>query len=133
LVTRWTPSEIDEIETSMAKGSLHPRDAKMRLAHEIVSVYHSAEAALQAQEAFIRIFQQGNIPEEMDEYQLKQNQTVLDVLVENQLVGSKSEGRRLFTQNGVRLDGDTLSDPNQIFPHPGVLQVGKRRFLRITE
>ncbi len=133
LVTRWTPSEIDEIETSMAKGSLHPRDAKMRLAHEIVSVYHSAEAALQAQEAFIRIFQQGNIPEEMDEYQLKQNQTVLDVLVENQLVGSKSEGRRLITQNGVRLDGDTLSDPNQIFPHPGVLQVGKRRFLRITE
>lgn len=133
LVTRWTPSEIDEIEISMAKGSLHPRDAKMRLAHEIVSVYHSAEAALQAQEAFIRIFQQGNIPEEMDEYQLKQNQTVLDVLVENQLVGSKSEGRRLITQNGVRLDGDTLSDPNQIFPHPGVLQVGKRRFLRITE
>ena len=103
----------------------------MRLAFEIVSVYHSPEAAEQAQEAFIRVFQQGNIPEEMDEYQLTKNQSVLDVLVENQLVSSKSEGRRLITQNGIRLDGETLSDPNQIFPHPGVLQVGKRRFLRI--
>ncbi len=133
LVTRWTPAEIKEIEASLVTGKQHPRDVKMHLAHEIVSIYHSAEAAQQAQDAFIRIFQQGNIPEEMDEYQLKENQTVLDVLVENQLVGSKSEGRRLITQNGVRLDGDTLNDPNQIFPHPGVLQVGKRRFLRIKE
>lgn len=133
LVTRWMPSEIAEIEASLTKGDLHPRDVKMRLAHEIVSIYHSPEAAGQAQDAFIRIFQQGNLPEEMDEYQLIANQTVLDVLVENQLVGSKSEGRRLMTQNGVRLDGETLSDPNQVFPHAGVLQVGKRRFLRIKE
>ena len=42
------------------------------------------------------------------------------------------EGRRLVAQNGVRLDGETLKDPNQTFPHPGVLQVGKRRFLRVV-
>jgi len=47
------------------------------------------------------------------------------------MVGSKSEGRRLLEQNGVRLDGETLSEPNQSFPHPGVLQVGKRRFIRV--
>lgn len=131
LVTRWTPSEIKEIETSLDQGSLHPRDVKMRLAHEIVSIYHSPEGAGQAQDAFIRVFQQGNIPEEMDEYLLKENQSVLDVLIDSNLVGSKSEGRRLILQNGVRLDGETLNDPNQVFPHPGVLQVGKRRFLRI--
>lgn len=131
LVTRWTPSEIKEIETSLDQGTLHPRDVKMRLAFEIVSIYHSPEGAGQAQDAFIRVFQQGNIPEEMDEYLLKGNQSVLDVLIESNLVGSKSEGRRLILQNGVRLDGETLNDPNQDFPHPGVLQVGKRRFLRI--
>lgn len=133
LVTRWTPSEIEEIESSLATGSLHPRDVKMRLAYEIVSIYHSPEGANQAQDAFIRVFQQGNIPEEMDEYRLLKDQTVLDVLVETQLVSSKSEGRRMITQNGVRLDGETLTDPNQGFPHPGVLQVGKRRFLRVKE
>jgi tyrosyl-tRNA synthetase len=133
LVTRWTPSEIFEIEASLTEGGLHPRDIKMRLALEIVSIYHSPEAAQQAQEAFIRVFQQGNLPEEMDEVQLTPDQSVLDVLVENGLVSSKSEGRRLITQNGIRLDGETLNDPNQTIPHPGVLQVGKRRFLRIKE
>jgi tyrosyl-tRNA synthetase len=57
---------------------------------------------------------------------------VLDVLMEGKLVSSKSEGRRLLEQNGVRLDGETLTDPNQGFPHPGVLQAGKRRFIRVV-
>jgi tyrosyl-tRNA synthetase len=56
----------------------------------------------------------------------------LDVLIAGGLVGSKSEGRRIMEQNGVRLDGETLHDPSQPFPHPGVLQVGKRKYLRIT-
>jgi tyrosyl-tRNA synthetase len=49
------------------------------------------------------------------------------------MVSSKSEGRRLVDQKGVRLDGEALSDPNQVFPHPGVLQVGKRRFLKVLK
>ncbi len=131
LVTRWLPAEISEMETALAEGSLHPRDAKMKLAHEIVSVYHSPEAANQAQDAFIRVFQLGNIPEEMPEFRFIEGLKVLDILVDNGLVPSKSEGRRMISQNGVRLDGETLNDPAQILPHPGVLQVGKRRYLRI--
>lgn len=133
LVTRWTPNEIMEIESNIKSGKVHPRDIKMRLAHEIVSIYHSPQEAEQAQDAFVRVFQQGNIPEEMDEYPFNRDQTVIDILLESQLVSSKSEGRRLMAQNGVRLDGETLNDPNQFLPHPGVLQVGKRRFLRIKE
>jgi tyrosyl-tRNA synthetase len=53
------------------------------------------------------------------------------VLVTGGLVSSKSEGRRLLEQHGVRLDGQTISDGNQPFPHPGVLQVGKRKYLRV--
>lgn len=131
LVTRWTPDEIEAIENSLQSGQVHPRDIKMKLAYEIVSIYHTPEGAQQAQETFIRVFQEGNIPEEMDQCELKENQTVLDILVENHLVSSKSEGRRLFSQNGIRLDGEILTDPNQVLPHPGVLQVGKRRFLRV--
>jgi tyrosyl-tRNA synthetase len=132
LITRWTPPEIAELETGLAEGRLHPRDVKMKLAHEIVSIYHSEAEASRAQESFVRVFQQGSLPEEMPAYRLQPGQSVLDVLISGKLVPSKSEARRMLEQNGVRLDGATLVDPNQPFPHPGVLQVGKRRYLRVT-
>ena len=131
LVTRWTTEQIAEIEQALDSGELHPRNAKMKLAHEIVSIFHNEADARQAEQDFIRVFQHGDLPEEMPEYSLRDGQTILDVLVAGNLVSSKSEGRRLIDQNGVRLDGETLSDPNQPFPHAGVLQVGKRRYLRV--
>jgi tyrosyl-tRNA synthetase len=130
MVTRWTPPEIATMEKDIAEGRLHPRDAKMRLAFEIVSIYHSPQAAEQAQREFIRVFQQGDLPEEMEEYRLLPGQTVLDV-VSTGFDMTKSEVRRLLEQKGVRLDGQPLSDAHAPFPGKGVLQVGKRRYLRI--
>lgn len=132
LVTRWTPPEIEEIESGMASGQLHPRDIKMKLAHEIVSIFQSEQAAERAQEAFVRVFQRGNLPTDMPEFSLQDGQTVLDVLVEGNLVSSKSDGRRMIDQQGVRLDGEVLTDPNQPLTQPGVLQVGKRKYLRLV-
>jgi tyrosyl-tRNA synthetase len=132
LVTRWTSSEISELEKNLAVRLLHPRDLKMKLAFEIVEIFHGKEAAEQAQANFVRVFQQGAVPEKMEEYRLTPGQTVLDVLESGGLINSRGEGRRLIAQNGVRLDGETLSDPNQPFPHPGILQAGKRRFLRVV-
>lgn len=132
LTTRWTTAEIYALEQAVASGTMHPRDAKMKLAHEITEIFHGKEAAAQAQDTFVRVFQQGSLPEDMPEHALQPGQTVLEVLLAAGLVGSKGEGRRLMEQNGVRLDGATLNDPNQSFPHPGVLQAGKRRFVRIT-
>ncbi len=132
LITRWTPSQITELEDGMASGRLHPRDVKMKLAYEIVSIYHTEAGAQHAQDEFMRIFQQGNVPEKMDVYRLQAGQTVLDVLIAGGLVSSGSAGRRMIDQNAVRLDGETLKDPTQEFPGPGVLQVGKRRFLKVV-
>jgi tyrosyl-tRNA synthetase len=131
LVTRWTPPEITDLERGMAEGRLHPRDVKMKLAREIVSIYHSEAAAGQAEAAFVRIFRLGGMPEAMPEYRLVDGQTVLDVLIAGELVSSKGEGRRLIDQHGVRLDGEVLTDPAQPFPRPGVLQVGKRKYLKV--
>ena len=130
MVTRWTPPEIATMERDLAEGRLHPRDAKMKLAFEIVSIYHSPQAAEQAQREFIRVFQQGDLPEEMEEYRLLPGQTVLDV-VSTGFDMTKSEVRRLLEQKGVRLDGKPLSDGHAPFPGTGVLQVGKRKYLRI--
>lgn len=131
LLTRWTPPQIESLERAVSCGELHPRDLKMKIAHEIVSIYHSEGDAQRAEKAFIRVFQKRDTPEEMPIYYLKPGQNVLEVLIEAGLVTSKSEGRRVLAQHGVRLDGDPLNDPAQPFPHPGVLQVGKRRFVRV--
>ena len=131
LTTRWTMAEINALEQAVAAGAMHPRDAKMKLAREITEIFHGAEAAEQAEATFVRVFQQGSLPQDMPEYSLVPGQSVLDVLLAAGLVSSKGEGRRLMEQNGVRLDGETLNDPNQPFPHAGVLQAGKRRFVRV--
>jgi tyrosyl-tRNA synthetase len=131
LVTRFTPDDIAAIEHGLASGALHPRDVKMKLAREIVSIYHSDKDAIEAEAAFVRVFQKGDVPEEMPVFTLSPGQSVLDVLVTGGLVSSKSEGRRLIDQKGVRLDGEVLDDPNASFPGEGVLQIGKRKYLRI--
>lgn len=131
LVTRFSPHEIDEIEKAVAAGTMHPRDAKMRLAREITSIFYGDVSADAAQENFVKMFQQKEVPDEMPEYSLQDGQTVLDVILAAGMAESKSKARGLIDQKGVRLDGETLERGDVPFPHPGVLQVGKRRFLRV--
>jgi len=131
LASRWSPQEIETFEKDLASGSLHPRDAKMKMAFEITSIFYDEADARSGQDAFIKTFQQKETPDEMPEYKLSDGQTVLDVILDAKLASSKSEGRRLIDQNGVRLDGETLERGDLPFPHPGVLQVGKRKFLRV--
>jgi tyrosyl-tRNA synthetase len=134
LVTRWTPKEIDAIESQLSSGEMHPRDAKMALAREIVEAFYGAEEAREAEDAFRRIFQQGDVPEDMPEHTLTAGESILDLLVKTKLASSRSEGRRLIEQRGVRLGDEVVEDPNRVIElvEPAILRVGKRKFLRIT-
>ena len=133
LVTRWTPKQVDELEAQLDSGEKHPRDAKMALAREIVESFHGEQVAQEAEEAFRRIFQQGDAPEEMEEFQLTEGASVLDVMMESGLAETRSEARRLIEQRGVRLGEQVLDDPHRVLAlsDPQVLRVGKRRFLRL--
>lgn len=131
LVTRFNPHEIAQIEKEVASGALHPRDAKMKMAKEIVSIFYSEAEAQTGQDNFIKMFRQKEIPDEMPEYELQAGQTVVDVILAAGMAESKSKARQLIDQKGVKLDGEVLERGDLQFPHPGVLQVGKRRFLRV--
>jgi tyrosyl-tRNA synthetase len=131
LVTRWTPDRVAETEAGLKSGAVHPRDAKMAIAREIVSIFHDEAAAQAGEDAFKKVFQQKEVPDEMPDYALQSGQTVLDVLVAAQLVTSKSDGRRMIEQKGVKLNGEVLEKFDAPFPHAGVLQVGKRRYVRV--
>lgn len=131
LVTSWTPEEVQSFNQELEDGSLHPKEAKMKLAREVVSIYHGEESAEAAEKEFVKVFQQQGTPDEMEEYQLQEGQTVLDVLDHSGLVQSRSQARRMIKQNAVRLNDEKLTDPHQAFPGQGILQVGKRRFIRV--
>lgn len=131
LVTRWSPQEIAKVESDVSSGALHPRDAKMAMAKEITAIFYNDAEAAAAQEHFVKMFQQKEIPDEMPEFALQPGQTVVDVILAAGMAESKSKARQLIDQKGVRLDGEVLERGDAPFPHPGVLQVGKRRFVRV--
>ena len=130
LVTRWTPDEISGIEKGLAGGSLHPRDIKMKLAFEITDSFYGKEGAEKAQVDFINKFQMNKAPENMPIYKIEKDANCLDVLVDAGLVKTRSEGRTLIGQNAVKLDGELIENWGTAL-HPGVLQVGKRKFIRL--
>ena len=133
LATRWSPAEIEAIENDLTAGKIHPRDAKMKLAREITTIFYSEGEAQEAEVTFIKVFQKGDVPDDMTEYKMQAGDTVLQVLKAGNLVSSNSEGRRMVQQNAVSLDGEKLNDAMAPFPGPGVLRVGRRKFLRVIE
>ena len=131
LVTRWSPLEVQQNEREMQLGTLHPRDAKMKLAFEVTSSFWGDKEAEKTQDQFVKTFQKRDIPDDIPGYEMKKDQTVLDVLCDAHLVSSKSEGRRIIEQNGVKLDGKVLTNASDLLPKEGILQVGKRHFLKL--
>lgn len=133
LVTSFSPEQIKAIEDELAANKTHPMQVKAILAREIVSIYHGEEIASLAQESFRRVFQEGNLPEDMPAFQMENGGLLVDVILEAGLAESKSEARRLIRQRGVKLDGEAIEDEQVVIDlkAPAVLQVGKRRFVRL--
>ncbi len=111
----------------------NPRDVKVELAQEIVTRFHSAKDAEQALENFEARFRRGEMPEDMPEVTVSGQLNLLKVLREAGLVASGSEAQRNVEQGGVRIDGERVDDKGlQLEPGSYVLQVGKRKFARVT-
>lgn len=132
--TRTPMAEVQELVQGMEDGSLNPRDAKLRLAEEIVTLYHDRQAALQAREDFRAVFSAGGVPKDIPEYHWSDGAaTIVDLMTALSLAPSRTEARRLVRQGAVELDGQRLTDPNApvIVSDGSVLRVGKRGFCRL--
>ncbi|HSX01135.1 MAG TPA: tyrosine--tRNA ligase, partial [Candidatus Saccharimonas sp.] len=124
---------IDELVKTLAAGA-NPRDAKASLAREIVAQYHGQDTAAAAEEAWDKQFRQGVRPEDVPEHRVSDaHLPLVDLLIESGLAKGKLDARRLIEQGGVRLD-DTVQTPESapVFATGQVLQVGKRRYLRLV-
>ncbi len=140
LTTAVPPDEVDAIESQLRSGELRPEAAKRRLAQEIVSLYHGADAGEAARAHFDRVFRDRELPEDVDEVALPDD-CVLDgevdlprLLKTIGLTKSLSEARRALTQRGVTVDGETVTDEklevDRVRGH--VVGVGKRRLARLV-
>ena len=90
-----------EMEKALAEERVNPRDLKMRLAREIVTQFHSQEAALEAEEEFVRVFQRDELPSELPTIVIpRESISPIDLLIATGLVKSRSEARRLIDQGG---------------------------------
>ena len=123
---------LTDVEVAVAKQQ-HPKAAKINLAKILVERFHSKIFAEQAAEEFEKIFSKGEKPVDIEEVVLPSRLRLIDLLVSQGLASSKSDARRLIQQGGVRLDDQKVSDSEMILSSskPCLLQVGKRRFLRI--
>lgn len=130
----FTPVQtVKEILIEMKNGKLHPKEAKMNLAQQITEIYHGREAAQNARVEFDATFAKGGLPEDIEQVKAQKDELLVDVLLREKFIPSKTEFRRLVDAGAIRKDGeekltDTLMKINETL----VLKVGKHRFVKIV-
>lgn len=131
LATDVNLEEIAKIKQALAEGE-NPRNLKMRLAKELVALYHDKKTAEQAEAEFIKIFANKGLPDDIPTQKInKASINVVELLAETKLASSKSEARRLIEGGGVRVDGNKVATPDETIDlsKKRLIQVGKRKFL----
>lgn len=129
LTTDLSLGEILEIEKAITQGD-NPKIHKMRLAREIVTMYHSEKAAAKAEEEFESVFAKGALPEDIPEIKLNVTD-VAQALKDLKIIESKSEWVRLIKENAVSVhEGNAITDPKWVPQESCVLKIGKRRFVK---
>lgn len=130
LATDLHPDVVAEIDKSLNDGSVNPRDIKMRLAREIVALYHDEADVHRAEEAFKNIFQKNLIPEDLKEVSISENPSLISSMVSSGFVPSNSEAKRLVKQGGVKVNGEKVSDIGFELSSNDVVQIGKAKFFK---
>ncbi|WP_059043792.1 tyrosine--tRNA ligase [Paenibacillus rubinfantis] len=139
LATDLSLEELTALTEGLKSGAVHPRDAKMRLAHTFVRMYHGQEAADAAQEHFVTVFQQRALPEDIEEKEIPAAELengkirLIKLLTLIGFAASNGEAKRSIQQGAVKLNEEKVSDPNAEVELTGgeIIQVGKRKFAKL--
>lgn len=137
LATDVSNEELNKIKEDLSNQQVNPRDIKRALARKLVEMYHSKQAAIDAENEFDNIFVKKGLPDEIPEFQFEDGINeidILDLIVKVGFAPSKGEARRLVTQGGVTINGEKISDFKAVInlENEFILKVGKRNFIKIT-
>jgi tyrosyl-tRNA synthetase len=139
LVTDITTEDLGVMAAGLADGSIHPRDVKMKLGYTFVRMFHNEDAAREAEQHFITVFQQRALPTDIEEITVKLDQLengsirLIKLLVDLGLQSTNGEARRSIEQGAVRINEEKITDVNAIvvISDGDIIQVGKRKFVKI--
>lgn len=135
LAADFEPTRVEDLMAELSTGAMHPNEAKRLLARSVVGLYHSDQAARQAEAEFDQVFKHGGVPDEIEVFALPEGDPVNIAKLVREVFGeSGSEARRLLEQGAIRIDGNQISDlelPRSVLVGH-ILQVGKRKFARLV-
>jgi tyrosyl-tRNA synthetase len=137
LVTDEHPDSIEAMKYDMEQDKVNPRDLKMRLAKEVVKLYHGEEKAMEAEQYFKSVFQKKNIPDDIAEMEVSIEESeeglffIPKLVTGLKLSPSTSEARRLLKQGGIKLNGEKLESDKISLQTGDIIQVGKRKFAKL--
>nr|WP_237690638.1 tyrosine--tRNA ligase [Paenibacillus caui] len=139
LVTDLSNEELKAIEEGLKAGTLHPRDAKMKLAHTLVRMYHSEADADSAEEHFVTVFQQRALPDDIEEARIAASEfdegeiRLIKLITLVGFASSNAEAKRSIQQGAVKINEEKLTDIGAaVAVQTGdILQVGKRKFAKL--
>ena len=120
-----------KIESNLNDSSYNPRDAKRLLARSLVELYYDSDSALKAEDHFDEVIVNKSIPDDIPEFQIESETSLVDAVFLSKVVASKSEVRRLVKQGAVSVDGKKIDDASFSLRSGQVIKIGKRRFLKI--
>ena len=134
LLTDISEEEIESYEKGMKEKKINPRDVKMKLAFEITKYFHGEDKAEEAQDRFIKVFREKEVPKDIPEYEFEKEEIpIVDLLLSVKAVSSRSEAKRLINQGGIYVNGKRVKDFKEVLKLDKeiILKVGKRRFYKI--
>ena len=125
---------LDEVSQKLEDGSINPMGLKRELARKIVTLYHDENKAIEAENHFNKVTVSKGVPDDIDDYQLKEDDLLVNIIADSGLLNSKSEARRMIKQSAVKIDGETVTDIHHKVKTSDsfILKVGKRKFLKVS-
>ena len=125
---------LDEVSQKLEDGSINPMGLKRELARKIVALYHDDNKAIEAENYFNKVTVSKGVPDDIDDYQLKEDDLLVNIIADSGLLNSKSEARRMIKQSAVKIDGETVTDIHHKVKTSDsfILKVGKRKFLKVS-
>lgn len=135
LLTPISFEKLSQIEKGLQNNKIHPKDAKMELAKNIVSIYYTNEVAEIAYKEFINVFQKNSLPDDIPEYKWIKDDSIniVELVYELQLLPSKSQIRNMIKNNGIKVNSKKVEDSSQVIEIENnmIIQIGKRKFIKI--
>ena len=127
-------NHLHEVSQKLEDGSINPMGLKRELARKIVTLYHDENKAIEAENHFNKVTVSKGVPDDIDDYQLKEDDLLVNIIADSGLLNSKSEARRMIKQSAVKIDGETVTDIHHKITTSDsfILKVGKRKFLKVS-